>query len=443
MTHRSRNPQGLGFTLVELMVALTGGLILSVFVFTLTRDVARFFQQQTQLSDATLGVVTGYQRLRADIQRAGFLASPNFAKDLKRCPAPDWTNAVGTSLMTNLDNMYNNFPQVPRMGLARIDVGAAGAALGFDVLGDNGLTPDFLYLYGNYTSLDQYPGHIDLTTNRFHLEAGSEALVQAGYTAGTAAAVLTALFPPGRILRIYDHNTGEEQYSIISGRNVDTVTQPYLQLPATIALASRDSEATCGFRATGGSGLAVNTVNIIRYGLADLSGDANYAFLFQGVDAATTTAGGSFNVQRTELVRQEIDPAAATADLASADAVLSTELVAEFAVDFKVGVIAVTDRTNGTTTYYPEGSGTLANFAGDPVTSGAAPDRGPHLIRALHPRLAVRTRAPDRQGDVTDAPTGFFRIPLTNPGSNPSDYARVRTLQSHIMTRNARNKLWK
>ena len=74
-----------GFTLVELMVALTGGLFISLAVFALSRDSGRFYQSETRLANATVGGMLGFERLRTDIARAGFLISPNAVRDPRLC----------------------------------------------------------------------------------------------------------------------------------------------------------------------------------------------------------------------------------------------------------------------------------------------------------------------------------------------------------------------
>src|SRR5262249_28156260 len=77
-----------GFTLTELMVAITGGLFISIAVFLLARQASRFYQHESRVSTATMASVVGFERLRADIARAGFLASPNVRKDPEVCNGP-------------------------------------------------------------------------------------------------------------------------------------------------------------------------------------------------------------------------------------------------------------------------------------------------------------------------------------------------------------------
>lgn len=70
-----------GFTLVELMVALSGGLFLSIVVFALARDASRFYQREGRMTTATLAGMIGFERLKSDIERAGYLSTPNIQRD--------------------------------------------------------------------------------------------------------------------------------------------------------------------------------------------------------------------------------------------------------------------------------------------------------------------------------------------------------------------------
>ena len=98
-----------GFTLVELMVALTGGLFISLAVFALARDSGRFYQREARLANATVSGLIGFERLRADLGRAGFLASPNIARDPRVCAVPDGTWPTG---LRNLASVQVSTPSV-------------------------------------------------------------------------------------------------------------------------------------------------------------------------------------------------------------------------------------------------------------------------------------------------------------------------------------------
>jgi Tfp pilus assembly protein PilW len=76
---------GAGFTLVELMVAVSGGIFVSMAVFLLAKNSTTLYQQETRLGSATMQGILGFDRLSTDIAQAGFLSTPNIAKDPNVC----------------------------------------------------------------------------------------------------------------------------------------------------------------------------------------------------------------------------------------------------------------------------------------------------------------------------------------------------------------------
>jgi hypothetical protein len=119
----------------------------------------------------------------------------------------------------------------------------------------------------------------------------------------------------------------------------------------------------------------------------------------------------------------------------------TTEIVAEYAVDLKFGLTAVTNLNGlepaqlGT---FLDGNVNIPLFAG-PTSTNANPQR----IRALRVRLSVRSAVPDRAaaivgGPNTPIPAGaFFRM---NLGDN--QFARVRTLQADVALPNHAGVTW-
>lgn len=435
-----------GFTLVELMIALTGGLSFTVFVFMLTRDVSRYFQQQTRSSDATLSSLGGFHRLRADIARAGFLASPNLAKDPNRCPPP-----IAGNITSGIDSAgWVGNPALQTVAVARVTVGgSSGSTAGNNMLTKNGLDPDQLDLYGSYSGVDQFAVRRAVPlSGRIDLRPDSPSLVRAGYSvSGSQAdneAVLERLFPAGHIVRLVDPLTGKEQYSLLDAGapvNAATATSPFLQVDeATVPFIAKGTGNTCGVTGFCDQCL-VNVVNTVRYELADLSNATTYprfAFLFSGAESASE--GSEFNAGRFDFVRSFVLPDG-TVDTAS------TELVSEFAVDFKVGVVAVTEPTTGEIEVLGEGNADLPKFAGSSTAAGpATTNQGPHFIRALIPRLSVRTSAPDRGAGTMGPVTGLYRVDLaTGTGGSSAtgnNFARVRTVSATVATRNTRGVLW-
>ena len=181
-----------GFTLIELMVAIAGGLAISVAVFALARDATRFYQRESKVGDATLGVLVGFERLRADLARAGFLSSPNLRADPKYCG--NW-NALGSTELGRLASVR----------IIQDDPALANDA----VFQNNKRTPDAIVLAGNYQSAEQYPmwgvQGCGTAGQQVFLQPGIGPLARLGYlTSADQLALLTSLFPRGRALRIAD-----------------------------------------------------------------------------------------------------------------------------------------------------------------------------------------------------------------------------------------------
>lgn len=396
-----------GFTLIELMVALTGGLMFSTFVFLLAKDTTRFYQNELRLSAATQNVVTGFQRLRTDIARAGFLSTPNVRLDPSTCVNLGDAGFSGTALQ----------------GLATLRIDASGGA-----------NRHSIELMGSYASADTFPVRAILPgggSMQVYLQPQSGALVRlVGQfltpTQEQLHAALSTVFMPGRVLRVVD-KAGAQQFAIIEEINTDNVLQPFIQLGTVPALQMKSSSAQpCGLRGTE-AGSLVNVVQRIRYSLETLAAtDPDFGPLLGGLQADGT---------RLDLIRTELDWTSGTNRLEGT----TRELVAEHAVGLHFSLTRALATNNFRATPVDEAS--LADVAGDPV-SGARPQH----IRTVRALLAVRSSAPDRGADLlTDdsasvAP-GLYRVRV-NPGETPARFARVRTLQADIALRNQRNARW-
>ena len=401
-----------GFTLIELMVALAGGLIFSVAVFALSRDTSRFYQREARVADATLTAIVGFERLQADIARAGFMTTPNSLTDPMLCAPP----TVRQSIPVLWDQ------------LSSVAVTANDATTGSDVILESvGRYPDSLLLTGNYTSVEGVPFNgVDFGAGgggQVFLRTGTGALARLGYDSMTAAArtnLLETLFPAGRALRIVEE-TGREHYApiiSINNGNVASVT-----VGASPLLVPRGTVCGLGARTNG----TVNTVNFVQYSIRSLSADPNFAPLF-GASVALANIPGE--AARTELVREELNPATG--------AVIpgTTELVAEFAVDLQFG--------------YTGGRGA----PGSPVTQletilpGDGVPANPQRVRAIRARLSVRSREADRSSNATAAEraalglsaTGLYRFDVE--GDQGKHFARVRTLQADISLPNQNGVDW-
>ncbi len=412
--------QGRGFTLIELMVAITGGLFMSIIVFMMARDGARFYQRASRVADATLANVVGFERLRNDISRAAFMSSPNVRTDPRMCQTIDASWPAGLQDMAGI----RITPATP----------APNATLSA-----NKLSPDRIELSGSYDSVDEFPmwGVTDSgTVYTVSLQSKIGPLARMGYDTSTdQLTLLQSVFKPGRALRLVDR-AGKVQYGTIQSVSA-AGSAPAVLLSHTPTLIFRGTQATaCGIRLneTG----YVNVVNFVRYEVKSMVGNTRYAPMY------ADNADVPFEGDRTELVRTELDTSGAP--IANTD-----EITAEYAVDLRFGVTVVNNVVNGTDptlATFPPGDSQVLDYAGDSI--GLTAPAGPQRVRAVRARLSVRSREADREANVADPgagvpfPTGvapgLYRIGLGPSGAAP--FARVRTLQADVSLPNQMGVLW-
>jgi len=414
VSSRPPRAEAAGFTLVELMVAVTGGLFVAVMVFVLARDGARFYQREARVADATLGAALGFERLRADIARAGYLATPNVYDAFNRRELCGTVNTASARLA----------------GLAAVEIqpNTWQGALP-PILTANGRSPDTIILSGAYGSVESF-AYFEVLFNggtgyTVYLQTDIGAAARLGLVTGNNDADIQniqRLFPAGRGVRVVNQ-TGEYQFGTIAASTV-AAGVPTITLTSNSNLPTPLSPQTvpCQFAGTG----MINVVNFVRYRIGDLRGDSRYAPLYN--DPNPWDAG------RTELIREELDTAG---NLIQG----STEIVAEYAVDLKFGVTYVSglgangDPATMQTILPGENADTLAALMAPPAAN--SPATRPQDARAIRARLSVRSREPDRQAPIAPGPNvapGFYRMGLGNGATAP--YARVRTQQADIALNN-------
>jgi hypothetical protein len=412
--------------LVELMVAVAGGLIVAVMVFGLARDGTRFYRREARAADATLAATLGFQRLQLDVSRAGFLSTPNVWSDPRLCGTVPSTWPGGLQTLASL--------QIQPSTIAD----PAGA-----LLAANGRAPDELIVTGSFTSPEEFPmwGVLPGAGGdgyEVSLQTRVGPLARMGFVALSAAdqlALLQRLFPAGRGLRLVEQ-AGSLQFATITGVN-NAGTGPVVTVDGTLTLRGASS-TSCGLRSNEVG--TVNVVDIVRYRLMDLQNStgserAAYAALF---DAPVDSELAEWDNGRTELVREELDT-----ELAQIPG--SLEVVAEYAVDFEFGLSVVTSMASGEpgplAAVATDDDDVIATYAGPVGASGSTPER----VRGIRARLGVRSRLPDREATVegaADSPIapGFYRMGLGAGATAP--FARVRTLQSEIAIRNHESVNW-
>lgn len=395
----SRHPRG--FTLIEVVVALSAGMLVSMAAFALSKSATSFFQHEARIANAQLALAIGVNRLTSDIQRASYLSTPNAARDPMVC-RDAWPGGAGIHQLAGL----------------RFQAGSFDAS---SQIGANGFQPDSVTIGGSLDTTEVFSiqcvlGSAAGASLQLQQPLYDNAMARVAASLGTnemLAARLTAIFAPGRLVNIFDPATGYHYYAIIGTPvTVDNdgscpACTPRVQLAATIALPAKPA-SRCGLPQLPqcGGGLQVSVVSRARYRIESLvTGITAYAGNpYEGMVTLSSLEAVTKDSGRTELTRVELD-----AEGAPIPGTL--ELVAEYAVDMRFGItvspqIGVDNYEPSLTAYpitNPPDTHIYLDYGGD-VSGGSA---RPQDIRSVLIRLSTRSRAPDREGRL-----------LPNPGAD-------------------------
>jgi hypothetical protein len=395
-----------GFTLVELMVAMVGGLFVSMTVFAIAKHSSSFSMQQSRIADTTLQTTVGFERLRNDISRAGFLSTPNIVDDPAVCRAPVYPAWLG-----RLASVF-----IEPVPLAQLSTESTV----------NGFAPQRIVLAGSYSSGNEFavrridagpPVQVVLQPNRL-------GMAEIGYPAAPVPATLSKVFQTGRILRLVDLS-GREQFGKIA--SVAGGADPTITLEVAPAVQFRaGSGVGCGISGFG-VGVVASVVNIIRYDIRNLNTptEPGYKPMFRG--------GPSYESTRRELIREELDLDGNTIDG-------TLELISEYAVD--LGFSLFVSQANTTLTAVAPAD--VPGYAGVPGTLPTG--QGPQRIRAVRAWLSTRSQEADRNAQLIYAPAvpgpPLLRMSLDPTNRALPPFARVRTLQSTVPLNNQASIPW-
>jgi len=408
----ARRRTGAGFTLVELMVAMTGGLFLSIVVFALSRDTAHFYQRERRMANATLAGVTGFQRLSSDVARAGLLSTPNIQQDPAVCVRPD---ATWPAALQNLRALVLE----TNPAAATTEVGAAGITP-WGVLVSGALNTPEVFISNAVAPAGSGAWQIDL--NLLTPSAARAGLSAATTATATNQAVLDSIFMSngvGKIVRL--RLAGKDQFGVVQATQA-TPGKAVVTLAGTPNLVRVSSGgAQCGIDGHA-TEVAISVIDLVRYNIRSMVGDSNYATLFALSGIGGGTPALPYEPKRAELVRVEVGP--------NGQEIPGTqEIVGEYAVDLQVSAWGATSPQNPTL------------VAVQPATINGTYN-ATQLLRGVHLRFSVRSREADRDADVTSMGGGAnrYRMPVGPGGTAP--YARVRTFQSDIPLRNLESSNW-
>lgn len=412
-----------GFTLIELLVASIAGLFVVLAAFMLSRGATRLFASEGRVGNSQLNLRLGIDRLRQDLDRAGFMTTPNVKADPDVCPDP----ATLGSPMRLQSLLYQQGT-------------AASSGVETPKSAANNLFPDKLTISGNFATTDSY---LAATIEPSSSGAGYDIVLQqlfgstarllsAGET-GSALANLQSVFAPGRVLRI--RNTlGSSQFAIVQSAAINSTGRPVITItssPAYTVITGGTVVKRCG--ATGYClGCEINPVQMVRYEIRSLASDARFAWAYAGDAGAAAGDKDKYDLVRSEL---------------KADGTVLTdseEIVAEYAVDlaFAFGVDVSPPMAPGapyqepSIMHFPFGSPENARWGGDILTGDTSSIR-PQRIRSVRYRLTTRTRFADYNAATDDAGPGLSRYQI-----GPERYSRARTVTGEVALTNQQGIRW-
>jgi prepilin-type N-terminal cleavage/methylation domain-containing protein len=304
----SRPTSRRGFTLLEIMVALTVGGIALGSLYAVGSASQRHFRQQQRISATQTSLRAAMDELKHDFQRAGFMSTPNSQMAGETC-----SQTMGVDGANQL---------AAEAGLIKRDT--RPDSLDPDTLNDaTYYTTDDVWLTGNYATSGEYPGitlesdgkTVDIPMNWQSFRR--DFTVWSGLSAGTCVPeAFEAAFPVGRMVRLHGL-TERNFYSYVDRTTCTGADTAQIVLTSTVP-------AVCNM--TGGW---IAPVSFMRYWVTDTS-------------AAEGTRVGANRV--SVLRRTEVKPGQRTAALTTTtgttpiDDRAILDYVVRFNVDFMLRI---------------------------------------------------------------------------------------------------------
>ena len=429
-----------GFTLIELAIALMAGLIVAMGIVALSREATRTFHEEVRSAAAEATLRTAIDRLRADIQRAGFMSTANIVADPLLARPPGSTAPPGNPNCAK-------FGTICSLAAVHVTDGGSVALAPLSTVQTPALAPDWIDIAGNMTSVEQFEVQAVLPVvsgqcQRILLSQSSAAYARVA-VGGSPAKDLQNMFAPDSasqfIVRVVD-DTGRSQFlaTCLSCTTANTTAgldgvQPFICVDPSTQVQNAKATGNVGGVSGFGSGRAwVNPVQVVRWQIMAATSEPA---VFQ-IGLGTQAFGGVVDPNKYDLVRAYVGM--------DGNIIQNTmEVVAEYAVDldfafsFETGTptqsasqtysFGVTHNTN-----LVEWTATTLSAA---VLAGAIPER----LRSVRVRLATRVAQPDRSVDITsDAGAFIYRYCVNASGCtnlvdpNVPQWARTRTITTEV-----------
>jgi len=437
----NRRSQQRGFTLVELMVSMVAGLIVAMAVVGLSREVTNTFHEESRIATTEMGLRMAADRLRSDLQRAGFGATGNIVFEpkvaIEKSGQAQWKN-------------YSNASIVNMAGVYLLRSGSLSATEGsYSYATRNGLSPDTIEITGNFTSADEYGANMadphggcnsGALVRLNNADPAVLRIVSAGDAGGNAATTLSDIFAPGvstahYMARVTD-KSGCYHFAPVcatSINGVDANGRPiaYVSLDGAKSVLDKDSAAGTRCGVSGNEDFQISPIQRVRWEVK------------RSVNVYLDPSANNHPDAKFDLFRSWLDVDGAV--------VGTPELVAEYVVDMKFALTVdqrdisaivndgTTDVANAVaadikTLDFLETADTnlFADKPPSPGTGSSTATKGPHRIRAVQFRLASRAAVADRTTTVSTGNLGYLYRYCISQSDPCTEYARVRTVSSEV-----------
>jgi prepilin-type N-terminal cleavage/methylation domain-containing protein len=387
-----RRPNRRGFTLVELMVSLVAGLIVAIGVLGLAKQTTATFFRQARLASLEATVRTASERLKNDLLRISYMGTGNINLD------PTCARLAGEVSCSHYDSTKN------LQGIHVVPSGSPATTEPLETLA--GLTPDLIRIGGNMTTDDMYRGRwSDVAGScagiRLVMNPKADAAVNR-LVANGAVAVQRAFIPvSGKVFhaRVMDPR-GCYHFVEVCDAGMDGSGNAWVDI-------KNDSSSRTilkpGDPASGGD-----------TGTANCGGQFMEEFSISPLQRVDWFIGKNPNPGDTRLDPDpQIEPANQKYNLYrqfvddSGTVVGSPELVAEYAIDLKFGLV-LQDLNNVVTVYDIDDPLPAEIATATKDASGTAADTlGPQSVKAVRFRVTVRAPLPEESaGQVSPVTLG-------------------------------------
>jgi prepilin-type N-terminal cleavage/methylation domain-containing protein len=439
-----------GFTMIELTVALLAGLIVATGIVALSREATNTFHEEARSSAAEAALRGAIDRLRADIQRAGFMSTGNITLDPMIAKAPGQPNVVGNAvkLLPHLQSIH------------MVSQGSTDTTT-MPLSGTNSLSPDLIEIAGNFSTPDLFdvaivqPAASGANCQQITLSPNSPAwlrLKAAEGSTGTGATELQNVFQPDPkarfLVRLVD-DTGHTQYLVTCGSSstspatgLTAAGWPYVNIDVSgtgTPLQTAQTTGTVGGISGYAAGKAwLNPVQVVRWQITTAAAVGANAEPSQFVIASQLQNGATVTTDpnKYDLMRTMLD--------ADGNTTAVSEVVAEYAVDMKFAYTIDTSASvlpgaQPTPKIAIYGFGDQAGIDNTQQVNGL-PTTRPERIRAVRVRLTTRTAQPDRLTNIAVAPaygdSYIYRYCTVVGGCSATtsalQWARARTVTTDV-----------